>query len=160
MGTITQRKRTDGTSTYTSQIRLKKNGIVIYSESQTFTRKSLAQDWMRRRELELQEQRARGDDLSLRMTVADLIDSYSNAAQGITDWGRSKTFDLHRPAWLRCSSIASEEEKILHRYATADQRSEIPMGNIIKFALLTARRQDEICRLFWDDVDFEKGIGG
>ena len=36
MGTIVSRKRKDGTLGHTAQIRLKKNGKVIHTESQTF----------------------------------------------------------------------------------------------------------------------------
>ena len=39
-----------------------------------------------------------------------------------------------------------------------DVRAEIPMADIIRFALLTARRQEEITRLKWADLDREKGI--
>jgi integrase len=53
---------------------------------------------------------------------------------------------------------AGEEELILAHFEDRDQRSEIPMADIVKFALCTARRQDEICRLRRCDVDPVKGI--
>ena len=237
MGTITQRKRADGTAVFTAQIRIKKDGIVVHSEAQSFSRKALAQEWMRRREMDLQSRRARGEPLSSGLTVADLIDDYRKASEKLTDWGRSKAADIKRlracglaeikadkitaadiihyiterrlvdgagPAtalndvvWLRQVALSAvarhqltqpltavdaakadllqnriiqkprqrtrrlseqEESAILDRYARTDARSEIPMGDIIRFALLTARRQEEICRLLWADVDFEKGI--
>ena len=43
MGTITQRKRKDGSSGFTAQIRIMKEGKAVYQESQTFDRKSPAQ---------------------------------------------------------------------------------------------------------------------
>lgn len=237
MGTITQRKRADGSSAFTAQIRLKKDGIVVHSESQSFSKKALALEWMRRRETDLQARRARGEAYSSKMTVADLIDDYRKSSKHITEWGRTKSSDIKRlqacglaemqadkitaldiikfinerrlvdgagPAtalndviWLRqvflsavtrhnlTSPLAAvdaakadllqgrviskprqrirrltpqEEQAILNRYATTDRRAEIPMGDIIRFALLTARRQEEICRLLWADVDFAKGI--
>ena len=185
----------------------------------------------------MQEQRARGEAFSTKLTVADLIDSYIKSAKGVTDWGRSKSADIRRlrecglagvlidklmaadiikfiterrtvdgagPAtalndviWLRQVFLLAsthhnvsrplrvvdeakaallqsrvidkaksrvrrlakdEEQRLLDRYAATDARSMIPMGDIILFALLTARRQEEICRLRWEDVDFEKGI--
>jgi len=39
MGTITPRKRQDGTIGYTAQIRLKRCGKIIHTEAQTFDRK-------------------------------------------------------------------------------------------------------------------------
>lgn len=51
------------------------------------------------------------------------------------------------------------EEKIILAYFTErDKRSWIPMTDIVAFALATARRQEEICRLKWCDVDHVKGV--
>ena len=36
--------------------------------------------------------------------------------------------------------------------------SIIPMARIVKFAIATAMRQEEICRIEWNDVDFKKRI--
>jgi hypothetical protein len=43
MATIRARKKADGTVSYTVQIRLKKKGVLVYQESQTFARKQAAQ---------------------------------------------------------------------------------------------------------------------
>ena len=53
---------------------------------------------------------------------------------------------------------AAEEKTLLDHFAVRDARAEIPMADIIRFALLTARRQEEITRLKWADLDREKGI--
>ncbi|WP_239739892.1 MULTISPECIES: hypothetical protein [Luteibacter] len=53
----------------------------------------------------------------------------------------------------------TEEEKLLRHFASRDMRAVIPMQDIVKFALLTSRRQEEICRLKWCDLDREKGVG-
>jgi len=37
----------------------------------------------------------------------------------------------------------------------ANPRQQIPVGRIIRFAVATAMRQDEICRIFWADFDAE-----
>lgn len=52
---IRARKRADGTVSYTVQIRIKKNGKQVYTESQTFVRRKAAQAWAKRRETELSE---------------------------------------------------------------------------------------------------------
>lgn len=54
MGTITTRKRKDGSRGYTAQIRTQRKGK-LHSESATFDRKALAQEWMRRKEAELDQ---------------------------------------------------------------------------------------------------------
>ena len=237
MGTITKRKRADGTQSYTAQIRLKHGGKLVHNETQTFSRLVLATDWMRRREHELESVRATGIPLARNgITVGKLIDDYVSAADGVESWGRTKSAELNRlrrgvltdiPAerltvqdimdytsqrrkdgaaaptalgdltWmrqvflraaavlgmsgplealdraraellrtrvvgkgiLRTRRLEKEEEDALMAYfARRDERSEIRMGDVVQFALLTARRQEEICRLRWDDVDPAKGI--
>lgn len=238
MGTITTRKRADGTAAYTAQIRLKEKGAIVHTEAQTFTKKALAQAWLKRREADLQEQRATGVLQKERITVGDLLECYVQQSHGITEWGRSKKSDIARlqasglasmdarlltaadlidyakgrriadgagPAtvlndivWLRQAflsgatmfdvkepviaadaakvellrtkviakpvqrkrRLSGQEEESLERYfSSRDARSQIPMVDIFKFALLTARRQEEITRLKWVDVDFEKRVG-
>jgi len=36
--------------------------------------------------------------------------------------------------------------------------SIIPIGRIVRFAIATAMRQEEICSIVWEDVDFEKRL--
>lgn len=50
-----------------------------------------------------------------------------------------------------------EEPKLL-KYLDAHYR--IPMGDIVRFALSSTRRQEEITRLRWADLDHDKGIMG
>lgn len=49
MGTITRRENKKGV-TYTAQIRLRREGLIVYQESQTFERKQTAQAWISKRE--------------------------------------------------------------------------------------------------------------
>lgn len=49
-----------------------------------------------------------------------------------------------------------EEKRLLDYFA--GKGSSIPMGDIVAFALVSARRQEEITRIRWDDVDEEKGV--
>ena len=53
--TIRARKRTDGSSSYTAQMRLIREGAQVYQESQPFARKQAAQAWVRKREVELDQ---------------------------------------------------------------------------------------------------------
>lgn len=48
-----------------------------------------------------------------------------------------------------------EEDKLL---AYLDAHGRIPMGDIVRFALASTRRQEEITRLRWADLDRAKGI--
>jgi len=236
MGTITSRSRKDGSTGYTAQIRLKRDGQLVHSESETFSTKALAKEWITRREAGLQLQRARGEPLGKRMTWGELIGWYELRERQGEEWGRSKKADLARlkmtslrdrradsltrqdfihyiegrraegagPAtaandliWLRMvfktatavlglptplhaldeaatflrgeritaksrqrqRRLTEEEERSLIAYfSQRDQRADIPMVDVMKFALATARRQEEITRLRWDDLDRRRGI--
>jgi len=50
-----------------------------------------------------------------------------------------------------------ELERIVE-YADANPRQLIPVGRIVRFAIATAMRQEEICRICWSDVDAEKKV--
>jgi integrase len=43
----------------------------------------------------------------------------------------------------------------LYAYFDANPRQIIPLSRIVRFAIATAMRQDEICRIAWKDVDEE-----
>ena len=47
MGTVTVRKRRDGSTGYTAQIRIMQKGVTVYQESQTFDRNATAQAWIK-----------------------------------------------------------------------------------------------------------------
>lgn len=235
MGTITSRRRSDGTTGYTAQIRLKRDGKIVHSEAETFSSKALAKEWMTRREAALDAQRARGEPVGKRMTLGDMVAWYEGREREGEPWGRTKKADLARlklgplkdkradtltradfiayidgrrdggagPAtagndliWLRqvfrAASVvlhapvplqslddaaeylrgertiakpkrrdrrltADEERAILEHFASRDARAEIPMVDVVRFALLTARRQEEITRLEWADLSRSKG---
>ncbi|MGE8219825.1 MAG: tyrosine-type recombinase/integrase [Stenotrophomonas acidaminiphila] len=236
MGSILTRRRKSGSLGYTAIIRIKRDGKTVVSESATFDRRQLANEWMRRREAELDQQRARGEPIGKAATLAELLEWYGKDIKELTPWGRTKEADLKRLAsyeiakknvlrlttadyiahvearrrdgagpatanndliWLRQvlrsarASLslpidlqlledaahelrqrrvtgkpkerqrrvtAAEEKALLDHFAVRDVRAEIPMADIIRFALLTARRQEEITRLKWADLDREKGI--
>lgn len=89
MGTITERRRTDGTTAYRAQIIIKSNGRVVYRGSETFDRRSTAEAWMKRREKELKS--PGGLEAAQRKvgTVGDVIKDYILEKEG--GMGRTKT---------------------------------------------------------------------
>lgn len=96
MGTIQARRRKDGAAGFTASIRIKQKGKVIHSETETFNRKQLAQEWMRRREAELDQLRARGQLTTSKYTLGDLVKWYRDTVVPTAEWGRTKAFDLER----------------------------------------------------------------
>ena len=53
MGTVTVRKRRDGSTGYTAQIRIMQKGVAVYQESQTFDRKATELAWIKGVETEM-----------------------------------------------------------------------------------------------------------
>lgn len=49
-----------------------------------------------------------------------------------------------------------EIRRLLEHFEGRDKRGDIPMRDITLFALFSSRRQDEICRIRWDDLDRDK----
>lgn len=96
MGSILARRRASGATSYTATIRLKSEGKLVHRESETFPTKALAKEWLTRREAELADQRARGETVGTRITVAQMITWYSAHMATDNPWGRSKTADLVR----------------------------------------------------------------
>ncbi len=79
MGTITRRDNKKGV-TYTVQIRLRREGLIVYQESQTFERKQTAQAWIRKREAELAQpgalERARRQGATVRQMIGRYLEQY------------------------------------------------------------------------------------
>lgn len=110
MGTIATRKKANGENSYTATIRVKDGGVVVLSESQTFNKKALASAWMTRREAELQRVRATGAPEVRKVTIGEILEAYVKQAEGITNWGRSKTADIRR---LQECNLANKDARYL-----------------------------------------------
>lgn len=61
----------------------------MHSGGETFSKLALAQAWIKRRKAELEEARAQGRLNSSRMAVGELLQTYAEQAQGISERGRS-----------------------------------------------------------------------
>lgn len=88
MGTITLRKRSDGTTGYTAQIRLKRQGKIVHTEAQTFDRRQAAQAWLSKREGELSKPGALERANRVDPPLSDVIDKYIEESR--RDIGRTK----------------------------------------------------------------------
>lgn len=90
MATIRARKRTDGSISYTAQIRLSRDGLQVYQESQTFARKQAAQAWVRKREAELDQPGAIERANRKGATVKEMIDRYLVEMEKARPLGKTK----------------------------------------------------------------------
>ncbi|MEB0090047.1 tyrosine-type recombinase/integrase [Pseudomonas sp. CCI4.2] len=94
MATIRKRSRADGTVSYTVQIRLAREGLQVYQESQTFARKQAAQAWVRKREAELDQPGAIERANRKGATVKEMIDRYLLEMEKVRPLGKTKLATL------------------------------------------------------------------
>lgn len=129
MGTILKRKRKDGTIGHTAVIRVKRDGKVIHTETETFDREQAAKAWMKKRETELAVPGAltKPKDPLLK----DVIDQYNK--DKLREHGKTKTQVLRtiqnsELGELRCSEITSQA---LVRYVQSIDALPQTRGNYI-----------------------------
>ncbi len=79
---------------YTVQIRIKKDGVQVYQESQSFERKKAAEVWAKRRETELNEPGAIRRLSKSSVTLADIIDQYLSEVSKARPLGKTKEATL------------------------------------------------------------------
>lgn len=239
MATIRARKRADGTTSYTVQIRINRDKELVYQESQTFARKQAAQAWAKRRETELAEPGAIERANRKGHSVREMIDRYLVERAKVEPLGKTKKATLlaiaasylgevvdsginsqilvdyalwrmspegggvmpqtagndlahlgsvlavARPAWgyevdphamsdartvlkklgYRMKSRERERrptlgelDKLLKHFFEMQERrpTSINMPKVIAFALFSTRRQEEITRILWDDLDEQR----
>ncbi len=94
MATIRARKLADGSVSYTAQIRIKRDGVQVYQESQTFARKQAAQAWARKRESELDEPGAIERASRKGVTLKEMIDQYLIEVEKARPLGKTKRATL------------------------------------------------------------------
>lgn len=230
MATITARKGKNGDISYTAQIRIKRQGRLVHTESRTFSRRALAEAWAKKRETELEVPGELERVGFKALTVGQVVTAYYDSYKDHKKWGRSKTADLHAlirsqlagknavtlntvdiiehvhdrrktcgPAtalndviWLgvvfrtmraargwplpvdaideaktvlKATKViakpvkrdrrptADELQRLREYFGRKDGRMQIPMVDIMDFAILSARREGEITRLLWADLD-------
>lgn len=94
MGSITVRKRKDGSAAYTAQIRIMQKGVTVYQESQTFDRKTTAQAWLKKRETEMAEPGAIAKANRKGVTVREMIVRYLDEYEKVRPLGKTKRATL------------------------------------------------------------------
>ena len=112
MGTITQRKRKNGSVGYTAQIRIKREGKLVHQETQTFDRKQAASNWIQRKESELREPGALTLANAPKATLCEAIERYtseSRKAIGRTKAQVLRSIQDYPIADMDCAEITSAE---------------------------------------------------
>lgn len=228
MATFSKYKKKNGSISYTAQIRIKREGKVVHSESFTAPKLSTAKAWASRREGQLAEPGAI-ERLAMKVTVGEVLRWYAGFSENA---GRTKSDAIaalqnrdiaeldaikltvddcleyaasRKPAkpatiyqdfiWLRlamnsyrvakdapvasqkvedaiillkASKAIAEPDKrdrrptlgevnaLLAFFDNQDGRAQIPMSEIVLFAIFSARRLGEICRIRQADRDGER----
>lgn len=112
MGTITERKRKDGTKGYTAQIRIRRDGVIVHSEAQTFDRKQAASQWLKRREAQLSEPGALDALNKPDVTLGEAIKKYVEESRKEIGRTKAQCLDLirkHPIAGKKCREITSAD---------------------------------------------------
>lgn len=112
MGTIKERRRADGTTAYSAQILLTRDGAIVHRESKTFNDRKMAQGWIGKREKELAKPGGLDAAKIGKETLADAIDKYISTSR--KEIGRTKSQVLEAIkempiARKRCADIRSQE---------------------------------------------------
>jgi integrase len=107
MGSIAPRKRKDGTTGYTAQIVLKKDGAVVHREARTFDRRQAAAIWLDKRETELRAPGGLERAKRKGETLADAIDRYTR--ESLKEIGRTKAQVLRSIKNYGIASMAAED---------------------------------------------------
>lgn len=114
MGTITARKRKDGSIGYTAIVRIKRQGKIVHQEIETFEREKAATIWMKARETELAKKEVLDAILNppTDPTLSEVITKY--LTESVRDYGKTKrqvlaSIQAHSIGSLRCSEIGSQQ---------------------------------------------------
>jgi len=103
VGTVTKRQLTNGTVRYRAQVRVQREGYPPFKASKTFSKKSLADEWIKRTEaeIELNPEKMLNPEAELKhKTLAEFIDQYLDEADS---FARTKTGALKFIASLEIS---------------------------------------------------------
>ena len=228
MATIVARPRKDGTVGYTAQIKIKREGKVVFSQAQTFDREQAAKTWAAKKEKALAAPGGLEAATKSNGTLSDMIDKYLdhfrkdigrtkeqvlnaikpfdiaekkldeitsgdvlNLARQLGDGRKPQTvlnylshlsavLSTARAAWgadvdrtvMRDAMEAAkhfgmvaksakrdrrptvdELTRLMHHFeAKIRRRNSMPMHRVCAFAMFSTRRQDEITRIRWDDL--------
>lgn len=106
MATIVARPRKNGTVGYTAQIKIKREGKLVFSQAQTFDRESAAIAWAKKKEAALAKPGALEAARKVTGTVGDLIDRYVALFQ--KDIGRTKEQVLRTIKRFEIAEVTAE----------------------------------------------------
>ena len=126
MGSITVRKRKDGSVAYNAQVRIMQKGVTVYQESQTFDRKATAQAWIKRVETEMAVPGAIEKANRSGVTVKEMIERYLLEYEKLRPLGKTKRATLKAigETWLGQLEDKEISSQKLVEYADGRMRND------------------------------------
>ncbi|MDI1301997.1 MAG: tyrosine-type recombinase/integrase [bacterium] len=94
MGTINERVQKDGSTRYRALIRIKKGGKIVHTQSETFSKKTMAQAWLDRTEAALAVPGALEAKQYDSLLVGDVLRRYREEVAETGGFGRTKVAHL------------------------------------------------------------------
>lgn len=130
MGTVTKRTQTDGSIRYRAQVRVKREGYPVFNASKTFSKKSLADEWIKRTEaeIEINPEKMLNPAAELKHeTLAEFIKAYLDEADS---FARTKTGALKQIASVELSekNIYSLTRQDFSEYAIGRRKGDPVRG--------------------------------
>lgn len=112
MGTIVERKRKDGTTGYTAQILLKRDGVIAYRKAKTFDRRQAASAWLEKEEQALKKDGAIEAAQKGRPTLGDAVRRYVAESRKAIGKTKAQVLDviLKDPiASIECQRVRADD---------------------------------------------------
>src|SRR5690606_5005129 len=139
MGTITERKRKDGSTAYRAEVVRKRDRKAVLRLVETFDRRKAAQDWIKTKEKALEkpgalEQAIAAGKGPANSTLGDAIDQ--TLAGRVREIGRTtqdnpRIARRHTISEMSCEDIESRHIVELARSLLSDERGPATVGNIL-----------------------------
>lgn len=91
---MTARKGAEGKANYHAAIRINRKGFPAFSENKVFHSKTLVENWVKKREVEIQQNPdiLLGKEKLIDLTLSDAIDKYLDEVG--SEYGRTKRYSL------------------------------------------------------------------
>ena len=120
MGSITIRKRADGSESFLAQITIKRNGKIVHREAQTFERRPAATRWIKKREGELKApgqaeaaaEAKREEQDEFNPPLCDVIEDYVDTSRKKIGKTKAQVLGVIQKSTLakkRCRSVKSSD---------------------------------------------------
>ena len=122
MGSISVRKRKDGSTAYHAQVRIMRQGVTVYQETQTFDRKTTAQAWVKRIETEMAAPGAIEKSKRKGVSIRHMIEKYLEEYEKLRPLGKTKRAVLEAIAGTWLGDLTDSELSSQHLVEFASER--------------------------------------